>query len=993
MRKVCASSWSLKPGILRLSLWTPDFNPMVQKLQHSQCFKITGLPQEYWCPSIIFTIAGGIGSPIVLDEATTNRSFGHFARVLVEINVGETVPDQVLVERDGFEFFVSIEVENMPSFCSVCQTIGHEVSNCRRNHKKEVRVEESLPLSTENIEAEPKQKEFNLVVDLDLGSNKKANIEGLERLILEDSLSEKSNDVENLEVRDNSAVKAVHNVVPTDVNCFITEVLDNPTAARDMAIVGRFWSEDKEDEPVEEFTEVLSKFQKKKMKQKQEGFGNSKSRLVLKNFCLANKPDLVFIAEPMIDFDDVSPLFWSGLKLKSFGNNERGVLKPNLWGLCDIELNPHVIATSNQHITSALEVDNKVVFISVVYAHNCYVQRRELWADIQSLMDRNCGSWCCIRDFNVVLGAHECRGPNLPPRLPSDEFKLFTDANSLIHLETRGTDFTWTNRRRGQAETEKRLDRSLSQKLRMLKKELKSWNTHVFGNIHDRVKNALANVEAIQAVINSKDKAKIKWQTDGDRNTRFFHKVTKIRQASKSLSSLRDGDNILVNQNEIAQHVLNYFMEVYASPNDVRSNHLIQAVIPSLGNLSPIVGPKGVRTPSHVLYDDDILIFCKGIKSNLVALNSLIKDYAEASARRTATLTGILGFSAGSSPFNYLGVPLFRGKPKRLHLQPIADRILAKLATWKGLVLSIMGRVELVKSVVHSMLAYSFHIYLWGWLAGILNTYIDTSSIESVFSVCNDQWSSQVKNVVTTAIIHTINTVWFCKNSERFENKAISFLQAISRIKAATSLSGNSSKLMTNNSVSNFVILRQISVKQNFQRAPRIKEVIWLAPLYGWIKINSDGATQGAPGLADGGGIFRDYQGAYVGGFAVFFGISNSLFVELKAAIMAIEIAYHKGWRNIWLECDSALVVSIFNGKGKVPWKLENLWRRCLWWLSSMCFKVSHLYREGNACADKLASFGVSSKVYTWWDVTPWFIFEEFNTNRLGLPNYRCNYL
>ncbi|KAF1894029.1 hypothetical protein Lal_00003945 [Lupinus albus] len=222
-----------------------------------------------------------------------------------------------------------------------------------------------------------------------------------------------------------------------------------------------------------------------------------------------------------------------------------------------------------------------------------------------------------------------------------------------------------------------------------------------------------------------------------------------------------------------------------------------------------------------------------------------------------------------------------------------------------------------VETSKHLFLSCSFVVKLWGWLAGILNTYIDTSSIESVFSVCNDQWSPQVKGVVTAAIIHTVNTVWFCRNSERFENNVISFLQAISRIKATTSLSGNSSKLMTNNSVSNFVILRQFNVKQNFQRAPRIKEVIWLDPLYGWIKTNSDGAAQGAPVLAGGSGIFRDYQGAYLGGFVVFFGISDSLFAELKAAIMAIEIAYHKGWRNIWLECDSALVVSIFNGKGR----------------------------------------------------------------------------
>jgi hypothetical protein len=36
-----------------------------------------------------------------------------------------------------------------------------------------------------------------------------------------------------------------------------------------------------------------------------------------------------------------------------------------------------------------------------------------------------------------------------------------------------------------------------------------------------------------------------------------------------------------------------------------------------------------------------------------------------------------------------------------------------KLATWKGVLLSIMGCVQLVKSIVIDMLVYSFHIYRW----------------------------------------------------------------------------------------------------------------------------------------------------------------------------------------------------------------------------------------------------------------------------------------
>ncbi|XP_019454478.1 PREDICTED: uncharacterized protein LOC109355707 [Lupinus angustifolius] len=64
-------------------------------------------------------------------------------------------------------------------------------------------------------------------------------------------------------------------------------------------------------------------------------------------------------------------------------------------------------------------------------------------------------------------------------------------------------------------------------------------------------------------------------------------------------------------------------------------------------------------------------------------------------------------------PFKYLGAPLFKGKPIKLHLQPIADRIANKLANWKGACLSIIGRVELVKYVIHSMLSYTFHFYAW----------------------------------------------------------------------------------------------------------------------------------------------------------------------------------------------------------------------------------------------------------------------------------------
>jgi hypothetical protein len=44
----------------------------------------------------------------------------------------------------------------------------------------------------------------------------------------------------------------------------------------------------------------------------------------------------------------------------------------------------------------------------------------------------------------------------------------------------------------------------------------------------------------------------------------------------------------------------------------------------------------------------------------------------------------LFNFNMGTLPFNYLGVPIFKGKPKACLLQPIADRIKFKLSAWKA---------------------------------------------------------------------------------------------------------------------------------------------------------------------------------------------------------------------------------------------------------------------------------------------------------------------
>jgi len=69
--------------------------------------------------------------------------------------------------------------------------------------------------------------------------------------------------------------------------------------------------------------------------------------------------------------------------------------------------------------------------------------------------------WCILGDFNTILGAHEHRGAHSSTRVPVEDFVNWSETNQLIHLSTRGSLFTWSNRRGGNAFTERTVDMSI----------------------------------------------------------------------------------------------------------------------------------------------------------------------------------------------------------------------------------------------------------------------------------------------------------------------------------------------------------------------------------------------------------------------------------------------------------------------------------------------------------------------------------------------------
>ena len=141
-----------------------------------------------------------------------------------------------------------------------------------------------------------------------------------------------------------------------------------------------------------------------------------------------------------------------------------------------------------------------------------------------------------------------------------------------------------------------------------------------------------------------------------------------------------------------------------------------------------MAGLHGFLTPSYVLYVDDIFVFCRANNKSLRNLSTFLKTYGnfsgqyvnnsksnfftmDNSARFVTKIQCILSCRHGCLPFNYLRVSIFVGAPKSRFLQPLADKVKLKLASWKGKYVSMMGQIQLVNTVITGILVHSFNLY------------------------------------------------------------------------------------------------------------------------------------------------------------------------------------------------------------------------------------------------------------------------------------------
>lgn len=113
---------------------------------------------------------------------------------------------------------------------------------------------------------------------------------------------------------------------------------------------------------------------------------------------------------------------------------------------------------------------------------------------------------------------------------------------------------------------------------------------------------------------------------------------------------------------------------------------------------------------SHMVFADDLLLFCRGDSASVVVLKEVVDEFSLASGLRINVgkgtmfcvgvtdevkrdIKGIWDFHEGSFPIRYLGVPL---SPKRLTIadhDPLISSILRRIQGWQGRNLSYAGRL------------------------------------------------------------------------------------------------------------------------------------------------------------------------------------------------------------------------------------------------------------------------------------------------------------
>lgn len=221
----------------------------------------------------------------------------------------------------------------------------------------------------------------------------------------------------------------------------------------------------------------------------------------------------------------------------------------------------------------------------------------EKWIDHWAITCCNTLVGTCSDHFPLLLTIHKHPPINIIPRFKF--FKSWTPFDSCEILVSTH----WSVNVQGSPM------HVLHYKLKTLKPKLKIWNRAMVGDLHQQVHRARQHLsdaqldidhlgfsversneelscitnysQALQRLNNFwQDKHKQARFLEGDRNSAFFHRSCKIRNAHNYIGLLKHGDEVYTSIEDIETHVLSYFTNNFSPTQEYTVNDLPDRYIP-----------------------------------------------------------------------------------------------------------------------------------------------------------------------------------------------------------------------------------------------------------------------------------------------------------------------------------------------------------------------------------------------------------------------------
>ena len=139
-----------------------------------------------------------------------------------------------------------------------------------------------------------------------------------------------------------------------------------------------------------------------------------------------------------------------------------------------------------------------------------------------------------------------------------------------------------------------------------------------------------------------------------------------------------------------------------------------------------------------------------------------------------------------------------------------------------------------------------------------------------------------------------------------------------------------------------------------------IKQVRLEKPSAGWMKLNTDRASNNVLGAAGEGGLIRDDKGNWVRGFSRKLGKVNSFMAEIWALRDGLLLCHQLKLDVVIIELDAKALVDALNNPMYANSVISPLFDDCRVLMARLPrFCIRHIYREANKCVNWLANISI----------------------------------